>query len=226
LHQVKHGQHVDSDDFDEPLYVYPYHGKLLVAIQRHGIIQVRSHDAKKVLQTITVPYPYMVTSAPPVFYQDDVYFGLTHLDSFDNGMKGGILMLKAADNSLDTIPEFIDTPLEPRPPMSVSLVKNEQGDDVYQVDISHDDLDQTIKFSIIALQETAFKHAKYLSSPETNKNHHGQLRLRVASAPLLMGNDELLSKLAVIKERVERNLIDEPKAGDGKSAFKVDIELI
>jgi len=222
LHQVKHELNVETDDYPPANFVYPYQDKLLVVSPRHGLVQLRTGDAKTVLQQTHVPLPYTTNFRHPVIHEDKVYFSLTHADSFDNTMKGAILVLTEGENS----EKYVEAEIESRPPMTVELTTNSTGDAVYQVTINHDNLDDVIRFSTIALKETAFKHGSYSTSTETNKKHHGELVLQVKAEPLAMNEDELLSALGVIKERVEGNLISSRvKAGDKKSAFVVDIQL-
>jgi hypothetical protein len=201
-------------------------------------VQIRSSDANQVLQTINIPLPYMPSLTVPVEFEGSYYLPLQHIDSFDNGMKGGLLVFET-DVEEQVVTE-IEASIAQRPPTSVELIQNESGYDAYQVSIEHDalkpnaaskTLDDLIRFSTIALKETAFKYGSYTSSTETNKNHHGQLLLSVKPGDLKktagLNNEELLDKLQIIKERVERNLADTSvQAGDGSSAFVVDIQIV
>lgn len=200
-------------------------------------VQIRSSDASQVLTTISIPLPYMPSLKAPVEFEGSYYLPLQHIDSFDNEMKGGLLVFQA--DSDDQFENEVEAIIAPRPPTLVELIKNESGDDVYCVSIEHDalkpnaaskTLDDLIRFSTIALKETAFKYGSYTSSTETNKNHHGQLLLSVKPESLKrtsgLNEEQLLEKLQVIKERVERNLADTGVlAGDGSSAFMVDVQL-
>lgn len=203
-------------------------------------VQIRSLDANQVLQTINIPLPYMPSLTVPVEFEGSYYLPLQHIDSFNNGMKGGLLVFEVDLGTNDQVEIEVEAIIAPRPPISVELTQNENGDDVYQVSIEHDvdkpnaaskTLDNLIRFSTIALKETAFKYGSYTSSTEINKNHHGQLLLSVKLGDLKktagLSNDELLDKLQIIKERVERNLSDTGvQAGDGSSAFVVDIQIV
>ena len=203
-------------------------------------IQIRSSDANQVLQTINIPLPYMPSLTAPTEFEGSYYLPLQHIDSFNNEMKGGLLVFEVDLDIDDQVEIEVEAIIAPRPPISIGLIQNESGDDIYQVAIEHDadkpnptskTLDDLIRFSTIALKETAFKYGSYTSSTETNNNHHGQLLLSVKAEVLKkaegLADEELLEKLQVIKERVERNLADTGvRAGDGSSAFLVDIRLV
>jgi hypothetical protein len=203
-------------------------------------VQIRSSDASQVLQIINIPLPYMPSLTAPTEFEGSYYLPLQHIDSFNNEMKGGLLVFQVVFDTDGRIEKEIEASIAPRPPTLVELIKNESGDDVYQVSIEYDalksnaaskTLDDLIRFSTIALKETAFKYGSYTSSTETNKNHHGRLLLSVKSGGLQkttgLNDEELLEKLQVIKERVERNLADTGvQAGDGSNAFVVEIKLV
>jgi hypothetical protein len=227
LHRVKHQLNEPSDGYPPVNFMYPYQDKLLLVSPKQGLVQLRTSDAKTILQNIHVPLPYTTSFHPPVLHDDKVYFSLTHANSFNNTMKGGILVLTQDKNIESNADEIVEVNIEARPPMTVTLVKGALGQDVYQVTIDHDNLDDIIRFSTIALKEVAFRHGKYSSATDTNKNHHGQLLLKVNRQGLKISLDELSQKLAIIKQRVEDNLISSRvKAGDGKNSFVVDIELV
>lgn len=254
-----HGyKHPEERSFSRgSLYPFEHNGisDLLLVCDDDGGVQINSADGKTIKQIIYAPYPYTISSNnSPVFHEGKIYVKLTHQDSYDNTMKGAFMVISPADdNSKPNTPcsttgnsLIKDTSIcsygviAPRPPISVDLVQNESGDDVYQVAIEHDadqpnaaskTIDDLIRFSTIALKETAFKHGSYTSSTETNSNHHGQLLLSVKTEVLKktegLTDEELLEKLQVIKERVERNLADTGvQAGDGSSAFVVDIQIV
>ena len=244
LHQVAHGLNDPKDDYPMANFIYPCQQGLMLVSPKHGLVQIRTVDGLTILQNIHVPLPYTTSFHPPITYEGKTYLGLTHADSYDNTMKGAILVL---ENDLEINDEqaqkgIVETEAQivPRPPTLVELIKNESGEDVYRVSIEHDalksnaaskTLDDLIRFSTIALKETAFKYGSYTSSTETNKNHHGQLLLSVKSGGLQkttgLNEEQLLEKLQVIKERVERNLADTGvQAGDGSSAFVVDVQLV
>lgn len=227
LHRVSHQLNEPEDGRPAVNFLYPYQDKLIVVSPKHGLVQLRTGDCETILQNIHVPLPYTTSFHPPVLHEGQVYFSLTHANSFNNTMKGGILVL-TQNNSIEcNADEIVEVNIESRPPMAITLVKDELGHDVYQVTIDHDNLDDIIRFSTIALKEVAFRHGKYSSATDTNKNHQGQLLLKVSSQSLKVSSDELSQKLAIIKQRVEGNLTSSRvKAGDGKSSFAVDIELI
>ena len=254
-----HGyKHPEERSFSRgSLYPFEHDGisDLLLVCDDDGGVQINSADGKTIKQVIYAPDPYTISgNNPPVFHEGKIYIKLTHQDSYDNTMKGAFMVISPADdNSKPNTPCLTtgntlikDTSIcsygviAPRPPISVELTQNESGDDVYQVSIEHDadkpnpaskTLDDLIRFSTIALKETAFKYGSYTSSTETNNHHHGQLQLNVKAGALKkaegLSDEELLVKLQVIKERVERNLADTGvQAGDGSSAFVVDIQLV
>lgn len=244
LHQVAHGLNDPKDDYPMANFIYPCQQGLMLVSPKHGLVQIRTVDGLIILQNIHVPLPYTTSFHPPITYEGKTYLSLIHADSYDNTMKGAILVL---ENYLEINDEQaqkgiveIEAQIAPRPPTLVELIKNESGDDVYQVSIEHyalksnaasKTLDDLIRFSTIALKETAFKYGSYTSSTETNKNHHGRLLLSVKSGGLQkttgLNDEELLEKLEVIKERVERNLADTGvQAGDGSNAFVVEIKLV
>lgn len=223
LHRVSHQLNEPEDGRPAVNFLHPYQDKLLVVSPKHGLVQLRTGDAKTILQSIHVPLPYTTSFHPPVLHDDKVYLSLTHADSFDNTMKGGILVL----SQVDVAEKFVEANIEERPNTVIEFVQNTEGEDVYQVTFSHDDLDDLIRFSTITLKEIAFKHGNYESSTETNESHHGKLLLKIDAQKVNLNNEELSQKLAIIKERVEANLVSSGvKAGDGKSDFVVDIELV
>lgn len=227
LHRVSHQLNEPSDGYPPVNFMYPYQDKLLLVSPKHGLVQLRTGDCKTILQNIHVPLPYTTSFHPPVLHDDKVYFSLTHANSFNNTMKGGVLVLTQNNTIECNADEMVEAEIEARPPMGITLVKDELRHDVYQVTIDHDNLDDIIRFSTIALKEVAFRYGKYSSATETNKNHQGQLLLKVNSQKLNMSHDELSQKLAIIKQRVEGNLTSSRvKAGDGKNSFVVNIELV
>ena len=227
LHRVKYPLNEPSDGYPPVNFMYPYEDKLLLVSPKHGLVQLRTGDCKTVLQNIHVPLPYTTCFHPPVLHEDKVYFSLTHANSFNNTMKGGVLVLTENNDLKSNADEYVEAEIETRPEMTVTLVSNISGQDVYQVTIEHDNLDDIIRFGTIALKEVAFKYGKYSSATDTNKNHQGELLLKVNSQGLQMNHDELSQKLAIIKQRVEANLISSMvKSGDGKNSFVVDIELV
>jgi hypothetical protein len=254
-----HGyKHPEERSFSKgSLYPFEHDGitDLLLVCDDDGGIQINSADGKTIKQVIYAPDPYSISgNNPPVFHDDKIYVKLTHQDSYNNTMNGAFMVITPVDDSskpntpCSTTGNTLikDTSIcsygviAPRPPTLVELIKNENGDDVYCVSIEHDTLksnaasktlDDLIRFSTIALKETAFKYGSYTSSTETNKNHHGRLLLSVKSGGLQkttgLNDEELLENLQVIKERVERNLADTGvQAGDGSSAFVVEIQLV
>ena len=223
LHRVTHQLNEPKDAYPPVNFMYPYQDKLLLVSPKHGLVQLRTGDCETILQNIHVPLPYTTSFHPPVLHDDKVYFSLTHANSFNNAMKGGILVLSQVDEA----EKFVEAVIEERPNTVIELAQNTAGEEVYQVAISHDDLDDIIRFSTITLKEVAFKYGKYKSSTDKNENHHGKLLLMVDSQKLNLNADELKQKLAIIKQRVEANLVSSRvKAGDGKSDFVVDIELV
>jgi hypothetical protein len=254
-----HGyKHPEERSFSKgSLYPFEHDGitDLLLVCDDDGGIQINSADGKTIKQVIYAPDPYSISgNNPPVFHDDKIYVKLTHQDSYNNTMNGAFMVITPVDDSskpntpCSTTGNTLikDTSIcsygviAPRPPTLVELIKNESGDDVYCVSIEHDTLksdaasktlDDFIRFSTIALKETAFKYGSYTSSTETNKNHHGQLLLSVKPESLKetsgLNEEKMLEKLQVIKERVERNLFDTGvQAGDGSSAFVVEIQLV
>lgn len=212
-------------DIDTKTYkgsAYPFGNSLLTISPSDRKLEMRTKDGLVILQTIIVPEPYTPKLEPFVIFGEKAYLPLKHIDFLDNTMKGAFMVLVPDENA----PAELEAEIEARPPMSVDLITNSTGESVYQVTIEHDDLDDVIRFSTIALKETAFKHGSYETSTETNPDHHGQLVLQAKVESLAMDEAELLEKLAVVKERAERNLKDTGViAGDGKSNFVVDIQL-
>jgi len=223
LLREKHELNGVNASYFHATFVYPYTDKLLVASPQHQVVQLRTGDAKTVIQEIQIPIPYNISCHPPVIHEDKVYFSLGHLDSYDNTMKGAVLILTPAECKN----KQVEAKIEPRPPIQIKLANTELGNKVYQVTIEHDDLDEIIRFSTITLKEIAFKYGKYPSTTETNRNHNGNLQLFVKANVLNMTETDLLEALSIIKFRVEENLSStDVRAGDGKNDFTVDIQLV
>ena len=228
LHKVPHGLLDPDAHHQSSSYVYPYFEGdteyLLITCERYGLLQVRSHDGKDILKNIHLPLPYTTSHHPPQYFDNKVYLSLTHADRYDNSMKGAVLVVSGIAENLDG--RTVEAECEPRPPTTVTRIIRD-GEPVYCVTIEHDNVDDLLRFSTIALKEVAFKHADYLTSTERDKEHSGKLLLQVKAAPLAMDDNELLDALGSVKERVEQSLSSmDVDAGDGSSEYTVDVELI
>jgi len=203
--------------------VYPLNEALLCISPTDRVVQLRSKNGQEILQTVSIPEPYKPDLSLPVVFEGKVYLPLSHVDFYNNTMKGAFVVMTQGESGAAEI----EAQFEQRPPMSVELTSDEFGEVIYKVSIEHNHLDDVIRFSTIALKETAFKYGSYSSATHTNKDHQGRLLLQVKSVPLAMDDAELLKALAVIKERVERNLKETVVlSGDGAHHFKVDICLL
>ncbi len=206
--------------------VYPMGDNLLCLSPPDRMIQIRSSDAKDILQTIRIPGSYTVKTDQPIRYEGKYYLPLTHIDFMYNGMSGAYIVLTEDANA----PEDHTAEIEARPDFYISTInEHETGNDIYLVTVSHNNMDELIRFSTIALKELACDRGAYQNPPNRNKNHKGVVELVIDPAPLehmKKSTEELMQELHVIKERVERWLQDmQVYAGDGTSPFVINIDI-
>src|SRR5690606_11545417 len=112
--------------------------------EQSKFIEVRTKDAKSVLQKITLPETLFVfPSEPDVFeHSGRYYFGLEHQVMWLNPMKSAQAVL-TLDNAA---PEDCEATFESRPPYTVEPIKDSNGKNGFYVRMEGDDPDKIIRY--------------------------------------------------------------------------------
>lgn len=210
--------------------VYPVKDGLLCFNHQNHFIELRTPDAKLILQTIKLPetYSYSFNSNPPVLESDEKYYlTLDHLVLGLNPMKSAVAILTPSSSAK----KESDAVLECRPPYSVELIKDKAGRNAFLVKMNGDDHSKIIRYACVLLKELAFKSGvtRLFEFEARDKNNSGLLVLEINTSQLEAANanknwNEIFS---VIKDRTELELKDSHVlAGDGESYFQVELKVV
>lgn len=209
--------------------VYPVKDGILCFNHQNHFVELRSEDAKTVLQKIKLPetYAYSLLSSPPVLeFGENYYFGLDHLVVGLNPMKSAVAVLTIDRDA----PQYCDATLESRPPYLIEVVKGAAGKNEHLVKMTGNDHNKILRYAHVVLKEIAFKCGvtRLFEFDSRDKNHGGVIILEIDTSALekpqsITNWDSFFS---VIKNRVETELRDSHVlAGDGESHFTVELQI-
>ena len=209
--------------------VVPIENGILCFYEQNKFIEVRTEDAKNLLQKISLPETLFVFPFEPevLEYRGKYYFGLEHQVMWLNPMKSAQAVL-TLDSSA---PENHVAIFENRPPYTVEPIKDAKGKNGFYIRMDGDDPDKIIRYANVVLKEHAYMYGKPSAVEFETRDHEnaGSVILEISTNKL--SGDKPLSEwteiFSVIKMRTEDELLtSRVKAGDGESDFVIDLRVI
>jgi outer membrane protein assembly factor BamB len=181
-------------------------------------VRVFSADGEKLIQEVKVPYPYAPWRARPLFHANNIYLPVVKIDPVLIGTGGALMILTPAQGKKPVVA------VDERPPIAVITVENEQGEHELVVSVSHDNVEELLRYTEIAVKETAHRRGAHMDAgDERDPKHNG--RIRVAVDPVGLP-PEARAKIETMLRRVERYLEDTRiEAGDSKHKIRITLEM-
>lgn len=210
--------------------VYPVEQGLLCFNHQNHFIELRSHDATTILQTVKLPetYAYHLSVKPPVIeHEGKIYFALGHLVMGLNPMKSAIAVLTPDA----TAPANCEAQLEQRPPYTVESFKDEKGKNALRVRMGGNDAHKIMRYAHVVLKELAFRTGltSFFEFETRDIKNAGILELEIDTSelPTEKNKEQWLEHFGVLKTRVESELkTNDILAGDGKSNYQVTVSVV
>ena len=210
--------------------VYPVEQGLLCFNHQNHFIELRSHDATTILQTVKLPetYAYHLSVKPPVIeHEGKIYFALGHLVMGLNPMKSAIAVLTPDA----TAPANCEAQLEQRPPYTVESFKDEKGKNALRVRMGGNDAHKIMRYAHVVLKELAFRTGltSFFEFETRDKKNARILELEIDTSelPTDKNKEQWLEHFGVLKTRVESELkTNDILAGDGKSNYQVTVSVV
>ncbi|WP_323816595.1 hypothetical protein [Cellvibrio sp. NN19] len=209
--------------------VVPIKNKILCFYEQSKFIEVRTKDAKILLQKITLPETLFVFPSEPsvLEHAGRYYFGLEHQVMWLNPMKSAHAVLRL-DNAA---PEDCEATFESRPPYTVEPIKDSNGKNGFYIRMEGDDPEKIIRYANVVLKELAYMNGKTSEIEFESRDHDNAgviiLEVNTNNLPSNRNISEWTEIFSVIKERTEDELsINGVKAGDGESNFVIDLRVL
>jgi hypothetical protein len=194
-------------------------GELLIAWSTpDAAVRIFSADGEKLIQEIEVPDPYAPGRPRPLFHAGNIYLPA---DKFGPGLHGtgsALMILTPAQGKKPVVA------VDERPPIAVITVENEQGEHELVVSVSHDNVEELLRYTEIAVKETACRRGTDIwERNERDPKHNG--RIRVAVDPVGLP-PEARAEIEAMLQRAERYLKEiNTYAGDGKHKIRITLEM-
>lgn len=212
--------------------VYPLgNDTILCSSAESQILEIRTADAKSIIQTIQLPETYCYSGErPPVFAEDEIYLSLDHIVTIPfNLMKSGIAVLSPKTNASKNETAH----LEERVPYTVEPAKDDAGNNAHKIVMRGDDPNKIIHCAHVVLKELAIKTGVafgYEFEGLHDPLHAGKLFLEIDTSGLTPGEttkEEWLERFSIIKTRVDDELFTgRVAAGNKKNRYRVVLSVI
>jgi hypothetical protein len=211
----------EPSGFDEEIAVYPFNDLLFCFSQPESKLKIFSSDAKEVLQELKFPSLYYPSYQHGIIPKGDYLYACGfRTGTFTKGTSYGLIAVSpnSGDEPLADILPRVEMPLS---------IDMDQGEKVYTLTTTHDDIEDILRYGEIRLKETArhygFDH--YMENPKIDEEHTGRMALQVNLSKL---PDNSLGRLKIMAENLEKHLKEiwwHPGAGK-KYLFQIEIRPI
>lgn len=201
--------------------LFPMGEYLIAASEPDSVIHVFSADGGTLLQRIQVPAPYQpLRVQEPIFWKGKVFMQLVIRGLECRGAYGALLTLEEEEAKGEQRERTVHIP--ERPKMTVLTLETPAGEHELAIGVSLDDVDEIIRYGTILLKELAYFRGPRVGS-ELDPKHNGVLRLMVDGSRIKKSDMGRLNEIAGCAEHHFSSLGF--KAGNGKSDFKVTVEV-
>ncbi|MCF6209895.1 MAG: hypothetical protein L3J88_01040 [Gammaproteobacteria bacterium] len=200
------------------IHFYPFQDKLVALSEHDGVVRVFSGDGTALLQELSCPREYKISSnTPPVITEDAIYQSVYSRTA----VAGGVLILSVSGNELDS-----NIKIQSRPEIYITKQEEQGGKHAYNLYVDATDADTINRFGQISIKEIHFEtgsevYSDYLDYDGRDKQHNGKINFFVDPAQLSESEKERLEsdlqKLEAYFSEVDCT------AGDGTSAIKIEV---
>lgn len=191
--------------------VYPFKNYLCAFSKPDSSIRVFTPDGKSLIQDVELPSPYApLAKCQPLEHEGKLYQVLGPNNISLAGACGGLLIMSESDDGQEPVVE-----VEERPYHSVMTAENDKGEHEIVITMSHDDLEDVLRFGEIILKQTAYLKGQQMYPAETrDKKHNGLISFYVDPSRLPKDAGEKIEQMG---QEVEEWLkTHDILSGDGK----------